>query len=488
MTSTHSVRDLADDELLDGLAAVMTRSRATDAAVLAYLAEVDARGLYLPSACASMHVYCVRVLHMSEDAAFKRITAARIARRFPLIFAAVADGRLHLSAVVMLAPHLTDQNAGERVAAASHRSKRELELLIAAWAPRPDVAERLEALPAPLAGIVAPAALAPGRVDGGGAPPPTTRATPLAPERFALQLTIDRATHDKLERAQALLRHRLPSGDLAQVIDRALDALLDRLVKEKFAMTARPRRRRRSAHAGVDPCAAGGGPNGAAAPDAAAGGPNGAAAPDAAAGGADGAEVRRTRHVPADTRRAVHARDGEQCAFVSAEGVRCTERGFLELDHVDAFAAGGASTPANLRVCCAAHNQHAAELRFGRAFMEAHRRRTPARSRPAARGVVTTVPASSSETAAAPDVGAEVMLGLRGLGVAPADARDALARSAHVPATTLAERLRAALQALRTTYANRSAESPRPWNGDARTGPRPRGRVRSAAWAIRSAG
>ena len=163
MTSTHSVRDLADDELLDGLAAVMTRSRATDAAVLAYLAEVDARGLYLPAACASMHVYCVRVLHLSEDAAFKRITAARVARRFPVIFAAVADGRLHLSAVVMLAPHLTDENAEERVAAASHRSKRELELLIAAWAPRPDVAERLESLPAPLAGMVAPAERAPGR-------------------------------------------------------------------------------------------------------------------------------------------------------------------------------------------------------------------------------------------------------------------------------------------------------------------------------------
>ena len=39
-------------------------------------------------------------------------------------------------------------------------------------------------------------------------PPPLTRVKPLAPERFALQVTIGQATHEKLERAQALLRHR----------------------------------------------------------------------------------------------------------------------------------------------------------------------------------------------------------------------------------------------------------------------------------------
>src|SRR4026209_2334252 len=126
MTSACCVRDLADEDLLEGLGAVVRRGRATDAALLAYLAEVDERRLYLPAACSSMHVYCVRVLHMSEDAAFKRITAARAARRFPALFAAVADGRLPLSGVVMLAPQLTDDNVDERITAASHRSKREL--------------------------------------------------------------------------------------------------------------------------------------------------------------------------------------------------------------------------------------------------------------------------------------------------------------------------------------------------------------------------
>ena len=131
------------------LAALVTVDRHTTAALLAHIAEVDARALYLPAACSSMHVYCMRVLHLAEDAAFKRIRAARAARRFPQIFGAIADGRLHASGVVLLAPHLTDDNADELLAAASHLSKAEIEVLLAQRCPRPDVPTLLEPRPAP---------------------------------------------------------------------------------------------------------------------------------------------------------------------------------------------------------------------------------------------------------------------------------------------------------------------------------------------------
>jgi hypothetical protein len=49
------------------------------------------------------YVYCTRVLGMSEDEAFKRIRAARALGRYPVVAEAVADGRLHLTAVVLLA-------------------------------------------------------------------------------------------------------------------------------------------------------------------------------------------------------------------------------------------------------------------------------------------------------------------------------------------------------------------------------------------------
>src|SRR5574342_738218 len=117
----YALGHLSDDALLHGLATLVARDRATTAELLAHVAEVDARKLYVPAGYPSMFAYCTAELHLSEDAAFKRIHAARAARRFPAIFAAVAQGRLHLSAVVLLAPHLTEDNAADLLAAAVHK-------------------------------------------------------------------------------------------------------------------------------------------------------------------------------------------------------------------------------------------------------------------------------------------------------------------------------------------------------------------------------
>src|SRR3972149_4403706 len=109
--STYFLSHLSDHTLLRDLASLVARDRATTARLLAHLAEVDARKLYLPAAYPSLYAYCVGELGLCEQAAFKRIRAARTARQFPTIFAAVADGRLHLSAVLLLAPYLTPDNA-----------------------------------------------------------------------------------------------------------------------------------------------------------------------------------------------------------------------------------------------------------------------------------------------------------------------------------------------------------------------------------------
>ena len=78
-------------------------------------------------------------LRLSEDATAKRIQAARIARRFPTIFDALAQGQLHLTGVGLLAPHLTEHTAGELIAGASHKTKAEIERLIAARFPRTEI-------------------------------------------------------------------------------------------------------------------------------------------------------------------------------------------------------------------------------------------------------------------------------------------------------------------------------------------------------------
>ena len=106
------------------------------------------------------------MLHLAEHAAFNRIEAARAARRFPIIVELLADGRIHLSAVRLLAPHLTEANHDSVLGEASHKSKREIEQLVARLLPRPDAPSIVCKLPqkpaatentAPTCGIDSPA-------------------------------------------------------------------------------------------------------------------------------------------------------------------------------------------------------------------------------------------------------------------------------------------------------------------------------------------
>ena len=258
-----SVSHLSDGVLLRNLATLVSQERATTAALLAHLAEVDERKLYLPAAYPSMFAYCVGELRFSEDAAYKRINAARTGRQFPAIFPALAEGRLHLTSVLMMASHLTPENAGELLAAAAHKTKTELELQLAQRFPRPELPERVQALgPAPTLGPVDQLAperveqpqteLAPERVEASA---PRPKVTPLSPERFAIQFTIGQRAYEKLRNAQALLGHQVPAGEIATVFERALDALVGQLEKSKFAATSRPRHSRRGTAARHIPAA-----------------------------------------------------------------------------------------------------------------------------------------------------------------------------------------------------------------------------------------
>ena len=353
---SYTLAHVRDDVLLRDLAALVAQDRATTASLLAHIAEVDARRLFVPAGYPSMHAYCVEELRLSDDAAYKRIRAARAARRFPILFTAIAEGKLHLAAVSLLAWHLTPENAAELIEAAIHRRKSEIEEMLARRFPSRDVPVKAcmiralgPAAPAPSLACTPelPLAqaqgsqLAPGPVENGAPAPERVEGSPLVPEttgdvrteapptptpeRYLLRLTIEKITLEKLRYIQVLLSHTVPSGDLNKVLDRALDLLIPQLEKQKFGAAAqRPNRHRTS--------------------------------------------VRR-RHVPAQVRRAVWERDQGQCTFVSASGKRCTARKFLEFDHVDPVARGGKATVERMRLRCRAHNQHEADRAFGAEFM-----------------------------------------------------------------------------------------------------------------------
>ena len=211
--------------------------------------------------------YCTEVLRLSEDAACNRISAARACRRFPVILDALASGALSLTSVRMLNPHLTPENHEAVLARASSRSRREIEALVAELAPRADVPSSVRKLPAvtlpapvpfsataPLAiEVKATTVTAPGSAPPTSVPaaaPPTAPATALpvaalpaarrpivettSPERYGVQFTIGKESHDKLRRVQALLRREIPNGDPGAIFDRAIALLLERVEKEKL--------------------------------------------------------------------------------------------------------------------------------------------------------------------------------------------------------------------------------------------------------------
>ena len=130
---------LSDDQLLRRLGEITRDSRRVEAELVAHIAEVDARRLYAREGCSSMFACCVEVLHLSEPETNLRLVVARATRRHPMLLDMLRDGRVHLSGIALLAPHLTETNRDEVLARATHCSKRRIEELVAGLAPRPDV-------------------------------------------------------------------------------------------------------------------------------------------------------------------------------------------------------------------------------------------------------------------------------------------------------------------------------------------------------------
>jgi hypothetical protein len=419
----YSFSHLTNPALLQGLAAQLTHHRGSTATLLAYLAEVDERRLYVPAGYPSMYLYCVHELHMSEDTAFKRIRVARTARQFPAIFPALADGRLNLSGVLLLAARLTPANAGELLAAAAHKTHAEIELLLAERFPQPDLPTLVRALsPAssadeqatwPVAGIVE--APAPQLVPEPVRCAARAKLAPLSPGRFALQVTVDQETHQLLRYVQALLGHALPSGDVAAVLKRALEIASRQLERQKFAKSARSRPR------------------------------HGAA---------------KGRYVPAEVRRTVWQRDGGQCTFVSESGKRCGSTTRLEFDHVDPVARGGQTTVDRMRLRCRAHDQYEAECTFGGGFMRGKREEARCRTaekRAQAQERARAQEQARSEAAAESASQADVRPWLRQLGFSAEEARRGAALCADIPDAPLEKRVQVALRGLAPNCMRRPA-------------------------------
>jgi hypothetical protein len=329
MGAVSFLSSLSNKALLDETKRLAGNERGSTAALIAALSEVDRRGLYLDEGYSCMFYYCTKTLLLSEPCAYLRIEVARLSRLFPEIIEHIATGALTLTTTALIAPLLTLQNAQELIASISFKTKREVERLIAERNPKPDVPTVVRKQPAtatcvrsPLvAAIPEPSAPTPPQPAREPAPPPPDLLVPLSAATYKIQFTADQDTHDKLRHAQSLLRHQIPAGDLASIINRALTLLIADVERKKLGRVAKPK-------------------------------------------GSAKLVASDSRHIPAAVRRAVADRDKGQCAFVGTQG-RCSERGFLEFHHVVPFAAGGIATADNIELRCRAHNAHEAVLYFG---------------------------------------------------------------------------------------------------------------------------
>ena len=147
-TTLSTVAQLSNNELLARVKHLAGREREVTVLLIAHLAELDERRLYLAEGCASLFTYCTQILHLSEHAAYGRIAAARASRKFPVILESLSDGSVNLSTVCLLAPHLTLENHREVLDAAQQKTKRQVEELVAQLRPQPPVPDVIRRLPA----------------------------------------------------------------------------------------------------------------------------------------------------------------------------------------------------------------------------------------------------------------------------------------------------------------------------------------------------
>jgi hypothetical protein len=416
MDQELNLTTVSDDRLLQGLFEILKKTRHDEADLIAHIAEVDARRLYAREAASSMFSYCTERLHLSEPEAALRIRVARVSRKHPVVLRMLRDGRLHLSGIALLAPLLTVENRKALLKRAVHKSKREIEELIAELRPIPDARTMVRKLPVRHEGVLGSA---PHVLQSTGS---TGQGTGSNPHDVALLSrdgradTIVPATSHQgtlsspVQRPDAVVPvtpHQLTPSGPQQRPDAVSGAESSRDAHPVRGRSACARQPARSAT--VVPLA----PARYRVQFTASADLRGklerlqalmrSSVPDgdlakiidlAVTEKLERLEARRfaktkkprkrlaqtdtrpkSRHIPAAVRRFVERRDGGRCTYKDTHGRRCTKRHDLEFHHRKPFGRGGDHSPEGLALMCRTHNALLAEQDFGKEKMAPYRRR-----------------------------------------------------------------------------------------------------------------
>ena len=307
MQNNQSLKSLTDAELISRLCQLSKNERVLTVAVLDHLIELDDRRLYLEAGYSSLFDFCRRRLRYSEGAAQRRIVAARCIKDKPELKELLLEGKVSLCTIATAAGSLR-QNVTQ-VEEIIDKSKKEVELLVAKSNPQAKPREALRPIVTREKSLSQPTIM-----------PLTTPVQPkeeIKEERYEMKFSVSKETYDKFMKVRAKASHALGK-------DLSIEAVFTRLIEAELR-EVKPRASVKS--------------------------------------------LDTSRYIPAQLRSDIFKQDKAQCSYVAADGTRCTETHYLEVDHVKPFGIGGKTEPGNVRVLCSMHNLLLAKKTYGDDFI-----------------------------------------------------------------------------------------------------------------------
>jgi 5-methylcytosine-specific restriction endonuclease McrA len=358
------LRTLSDQALLSGIQKLIRDERTCTLRVLLHLNEIERRRLHLKLAYTSMFDYCTSGLGYSESAASRRIRAARCLARFPEVYDLLESNRANISTLAQISRVLSTDNRTALLARIQGQSQRQVEAIVAEFAPRAAVPrDRVSTVVVPAPAQAVPLTLSvpesateaalwsctsgdnhnrsgctPDTSDAGSTRPMEMTGATRMEKRKLVQFCASEGFMNKVDQVKSLVWHRLPArASLEQVFELALDLVISR----EDPRARKLRREMRASTPSPKPTA-----------------PRVEQQPEKQVDDL-------SRRIPAVVRDMVYTRDEGRCAFTGPGGKRCASTTALQVDHIKPFARGGTSSPDNLRLLCAYHNRLEAERLLG---------------------------------------------------------------------------------------------------------------------------
>jgi hypothetical protein len=315
-----TIATLSDHVVVERLKKLAKAERTCLARFLAYLGEAAERRLYASEGYANLFSLCREGLGLTEAEASNRCAVAGHARRFPRILTLIEEGKISLTVARRLGPVMTD----ELLEWAIGKTVEEVDQKVAGLK-YVTPAKAAPTRPKPLMLVETPDESAPPPVQMPKVRPDKTRfvTEEVLEYRFAASADFNKA----LKRAREIARTKGVKGSLEDFMRHVIEFYLDK--KDPERQLSRTSREKKPAAKPARP------------------------------------------HMPVAVKREVTKRLGYQCSHIHKDGRRCSARAGLHLDHIIPIAKGGAYTdPSNLRWLCPAHNRLAAEIEFGRSFIQ----------------------------------------------------------------------------------------------------------------------